>query len=201
MSEPITADALLNDAICSMERLLESLSPDERAEDATVPAAAVRKFVDDHARLLNLRSHMKDDERSDTFYLGSDAHKHGKSESDCPGHLNEELKLSWLTGFRSAERYARTPRLSREESDRVFDEADRAYVECKVAGTSPVNPYPADTEASAIWNCRMCDLPLIHGDIEDDFEVLGTPTVVTVVARHPDGSTTLSMPAPVQPRK
>lgn len=47
-----TAADLLNDAIAAMEKLHASMVPDERAEDAIVPPAAVREFVDAHARLL-----------------------------------------------------------------------------------------------------------------------------------------------------
>lgn len=135
--------------------------------------------------------------QTDTFYLGFDAFQLGRRELDCPSELSEALKPHWVAGLKSAERYAQTPRLSREQSDRISDEADRAYVECKRTGETPVNPYPADSEANAIWNCRMCDLPLIHGDILDDFEVLGTRVPITVLATHEDGSVLISIPAPV----
>lgn len=54
----MNAAALLNDAIAAMAKLHDSMTPDERAENAIVPPAAVREFVDAHARLLYERNRM-----------------------------------------------------------------------------------------------------------------------------------------------
>lgn len=34
----------------------------------------------------------------------------------------------------------------------------------------------------------MSDLPFIHGDVADDFEVLGTPSEVKIIQEDEDGS-------------
>lgn len=55
----MNAAELLNDAIAAMAKLHGSMTPDERAENAIVPPAAVREFVDAHARLLYEREHLE----------------------------------------------------------------------------------------------------------------------------------------------
>lgn len=47
-----TPEQLLNDAIQAMADLHDSMTPDERQENALVPPDALRKFVDAHARLM-----------------------------------------------------------------------------------------------------------------------------------------------------
>ena len=49
---------LLDDAIAAMAELHGAITPDENEDDAMVPAAAMRKFVDAHARLMYERAHM-----------------------------------------------------------------------------------------------------------------------------------------------
>lgn len=53
-----TPEELLNAAIQAMADLHDSMTPDDREENALVPPAALRKFVDAHARLLYERERM-----------------------------------------------------------------------------------------------------------------------------------------------
>ena len=55
-----TPTELLNCALLAMAELHDSMTPDEREENAILPAAAVRKFVDSHARLMFERERMVD---------------------------------------------------------------------------------------------------------------------------------------------
>jgi len=56
-----TPTELLNGALLAMAELHDSMTPDEREENAILPAAAVRKFVDSHARLMFERERMTPD--------------------------------------------------------------------------------------------------------------------------------------------
>lgn len=86
--------------------------------------------------------------------------------------------------------------LTVEEYDAVSRAADAAHVAARETGIAPINPHPVDTEAFAIWDTRMIDLPVIYGHVAEDFEVLGTPTPVKVIAKHEDGTVTYAIPAP-----
>ena len=55
-----TPTELLNGALLAMAELHDSMTPDEREENAILPAAAVRKFVDSHAMLMFERERMVD---------------------------------------------------------------------------------------------------------------------------------------------
>lgn len=86
--------------------------------------------------------------------------------------------------------------LNVEQENKIVAEADAAYLAAKASGQELVCPYRSRTYAHEIWSTRLIDAPLVFGHSNDDFEVLGRPTEVTLVNLHADGSATYSIPTP-----
>lgn len=57
-SSMATPEELLNDAIDAMAELHRSMTPDDLYENMLVPPAALRRFVDAHARLMYERARL-----------------------------------------------------------------------------------------------------------------------------------------------
>ena len=86
--------------------------------------------------------------------------------------------------------------LTVEQENKIVAEADAAYLASKASSQEIVCPYRRRTYAHEIWSTRLIDAPLVFGHSNDDFQVLGQPTEVTLVKLHADGSATYSIPAP-----
>lgn len=98
-----------------------------------------------------------------------------------------------LTGIRLAK--PRFGRLSIDEEEDVMQEGRRSYQLFLLTGIWPTNPYMSKKEAMAheFWGFGLTYAQTEH--VGDGFEVLGTPTPVTVIAEQPDGTTIYSIPA------
>lgn len=124
----------------------------------------------------------------DAFDAGVTAHRSGHTRDSSHAVGAKEFQYFWLCGFGSAERRALNPPLPVEQYMQISRDADAAYLASRASGIEPVCPHNKNTEAFDIWSTRMRDLPYIHGDVADDFEVLGTPSEVKIIQEDEDGS-------------
>ena len=90
------ATLLLDQAIKAMEKLHESLVPNDNEEqDATVPAFAVREFVDAHATLLYERKRLNETNNSNDAELAQrriDSWNRSVQVGDDVTYLKSELE-------------------------------------------------------------------------------------------------------------
>ena len=95
-------------------------------------------------------------EQKGSFDAGIWAFKEGLSEADCPFESDLLLSQYWIKGYRLAsKRYAENPPLYTEEYLCIKAAIDQLYTESLKSGVLPKNPYPANTEASDIWEERF----------------------------------------------
>lgn len=132
-------------------------------------------------------------ESETAFDAGVAAFRAGFTLDDIHAAGTKKFQLFWLSGFKSAEREALNPSLPVEKYLQISRDADAAYLASRTSGVEPACPYNEDTEAFDIWSTRMLDLPLIHGDVADDFKVLGIPTEVKLIQTDEDGSVLYSV--------
>jgi hypothetical protein len=154
--------------------------------------------LDDLAKEFGYSQLFKFDTRkgdSDSFYLGHNAFAESASINDYPRNLSVREQFFWKIGFKSAEKRSKIIWLTPSECDDVYERAKLDYERFKISGEWIKSPYPEDSEADSIWQAAMHDLPYVLGDLQDDFEILGTPTEVMLLAEHEDGTRTYAIPA------
>lgn len=108
----------------------------------------------------------------------------------------------WVDGF-MAKRWEADgkPRLSMEEEEAIYAEGKAARRNEQKTGVEANSPYDRHSLVDVFASNRheMWLTGYIDGG-PSSFEVLGTPTAVTVEREHADGSVTYSMPASGQKR-